>query len=47
MKDFVEKVKKDYKKKDPKLKPGAFELLRYIGPGLLVTGRCIRRDVIA
>lgn len=30
-------LRKDYKKKNPKLKSGAFELLKYIGPGLLVT----------
>lgn len=31
------KLKNNYGRKDPKLKSGAFELLKYIGPGLLVT----------
>lgn len=37
MKNFWQRLRKDYNKKDTKLKSGAFELLKYIGPGLLVT----------
>lgn len=37
MKKFWKKLRKDYRKQNPRLKSGAFELLRYIGPGLLVT----------
>lgn len=37
MKNFWQKLRKDYNKKDTKLKSGAFDLLKYIGPGLLVT----------
>ncbi|MBD8349734.1 Nramp family divalent metal transporter [Dysgonomonas sp. HGC4] len=37
MRNLWLKLRKDYKKKNPKLKSGAFELLKYIGPGLLVT----------
>lgn len=37
MKNFWSKLRKDYSKRNPKLKSGAFELLKYIGPGLLVT----------
>ena len=34
---FLKKIKKEYKTPNPSLKPGALELLKYIGPGLLVT----------
>lgn len=37
MRSFFKKVKKDYKTPNPKLKPGILEMLKYIGPGLLVT----------
>lgn len=37
MKNFWQKLKKDYTKKDTKLKSSAFDLFKYIGPGLLVT----------
>ncbi len=37
MRNFWQKLKKDFNKRNPKLKSGAFELLKYIGPGLLVT----------
>lgn len=37
MMNFFQKIKKDYNKKNTALKSSAFELLRYIGPGLLVT----------
>lgn len=37
MRNLWLKLRKDYKKKDTRLKSGAFELLKYIGPGLLVT----------
>lgn len=37
MKNFFKKIKKDYRTKNTKQKSGAFELLKYIGPGLLVT----------
>lgn len=37
MKNFFRKIKKDYQTTHPKQKSGAFELLKYIGPGLLVT----------
>lgn len=34
---LFQKLKKEYSKKNPRQKSGAFELLKYIGPGLLVT----------
>lgn len=37
MKNFWQKLKKDYTKRDTKLKSSAFDLFKYIGPGLLVT----------
>lgn len=37
MKNFFKKIKKDYTTINPKQKSGALELLKYIGPGLLVT----------
>lgn len=37
MKNFFKRIKKDYTTTNPKQKSGAFELLKYIGPGLLVT----------
>ncbi len=37
MKNFFQKLQRDYSKKNTSLKSTAFELLRYIGPGLLVT----------
>lgn len=37
MRNFFNKIKKDYKQTNTKQKSSAFELLRYIGPGLLVT----------
>lgn len=37
MKNFFKKIKGDYQKKNTTQKSSAFELLRYIGPGLLVT----------
>ena len=37
MKNFFSKLKGDYKKINTKQKSSAFELLKYIGPGLLVT----------
>lgn len=37
MKNFFKKIKKDYTTTNPKQKSGALELLKYIGPGLLVT----------
>lgn len=37
MKQFLKKLKTDYKKTDTKQKSSAFDLLKYIGPGLLVT----------
>ncbi|WP_185153918.1 Nramp family divalent metal transporter [Dysgonomonas sp. ZJ279] len=35
--NYFKKLKKDYRTRNPKLKSSAFELLKYIGPGLLVT----------
>lgn len=35
--EFFKKLRKAYKRTNPKQKSGAFELLKYIGPGLLVT----------
>lgn len=35
--DFFKKIKKEYKTTNPKQKSSALELLKYIGPGLLVT----------
>lgn len=37
MRSFFKKIKKAYSITHPKQKSGAFELLKYIGPGLLVT----------
>ncbi|MDU1904369.1 MAG: Nramp family divalent metal transporter [Dysgonomonas sp.] len=37
MKNFWNRLRRDYSKRNPRLKSGAFELLKYIGPGLLVT----------
>ncbi len=37
MKNYWKKFKKDFRERNPRLKSGAFELLKYIGPGLLVT----------
>ena len=37
MKNFWQKLKKDYKIRDTRLKSSAFDLFKYIGPGLLVT----------
>ena len=37
MKNFWQKLKKDYTKRDTKLKSSAFDLFKYIGPGGLVT----------
>lgn len=37
MKHSWRKLKKDFGVRNPKLKPGALELMKYIGPGLLVT----------
>lgn len=37
MKNFWQKLKKDYTKRDTKLKSSAFDLFKYIGPGVLVT----------
>lgn len=37
MKNFFKRIKKDYTTTNPKQKSGALELLKYIGPGLLVT----------
>lgn len=37
MKNFFQKLQRDYSKRNTSLKSTAFELLRYIGPGLLVT----------
>lgn len=37
MKNFLKKLRGDYKKINTKQKSSAFELLKYIGPGLLVT----------
>ncbi len=37
MKNFWQKLKKDYKIKDTRLKSSALDLFKYIGPGLLVT----------
>ncbi|MDR2955699.1 MAG: Nramp family divalent metal transporter [Prevotella sp.] len=37
MKNIFHKLKRDYYTINPKQKSGAFELLKYIGPGLLVT----------
>lgn len=34
---YFKKIKKDFRSKHPRHKSGAFELLKYIGPGLLVT----------
>lgn len=34
---FLKKLRKDYRTRNPKLKSSAFELMKYIGPGLLVT----------
>ena len=35
--NFFKKIKKEYKTTNPKQKSSALELLKYIGPGLLVT----------
>jgi len=37
MKNYFRKLKKDFFSRHPRHKSGAFELLKYIGPGLLVT----------
>jgi len=37
MKFFWNRIKKDYSRRNPRLKSGAIELFKYIGPGLLVT----------
>lgn len=37
MKNYFRRLKKEYKTTNPKQKSGAFELFKYIGPGLLVT----------
>lgn len=37
MKNYFKKIKKDFFSRHPRRKSGAFELLKYIGPGLLVT----------
>jgi len=37
MKNFWNKIKKDFGRKHPRKRSGALELLKYIGPGLLVT----------
>lgn len=37
MKNYWKKIKKNYGRRNPRLKSGAIELFRYIGPGLLVT----------
>jgi manganese transport protein len=37
MKRYIEKLKSDFGASHPRMKSGAFDLLKYIGPGLLVT----------
>jgi manganese transport protein len=37
MKNFFQRLKADYRERNTKLKSSTFELLKYIGPGLLVT----------
>lgn len=37
MRNYFKRLKKEYRTRHPKQKSGAFELLKYIGPGLLVT----------
>lgn len=37
MKNYFKKIRKEFRTRNPKQKSGALELLKYIGPGLLVT----------